>query len=370
MRALTVVVWFALSAPALFAQELSLKRELPKVAWPGCSAQPKAGDVQQLQRDEAERLATAANQASILGDNTAAVELLTRAAARDPSSDRIAYRLARLLESLQRRTDAVNEYCRYVALAPTSADAPEARQRIAALTDAGGFAVPAAAATAFESAITQYDATRLVDAEAALNTALEVVPDWADAIYNRGVVRRALGRQDAAAADLRRYLELNPGSADFDAVLKALGPAAPATPRYSASAAFATGLLVPGLGHFTIGRPVRGTVFLAAAAGTVAAGLLTRRVEVECLAPATNGRCPPGQAVREQVERPYLVPALGAAAVVGLIGAVDAFLGARKLNRRVEATRQSAGEGNAALLLPAVEWGANGARIDLIRLRF
>src|SRR5688572_26012629 len=221
-RVVIVAALLVLIPHALSAQELHLKRDPPKLAWPGCPAIARPAAVTNAQRQNAERLATSANEASILGDNTAALDLLVRAASADPTSERIAYRLARTLEVLDRRADAVAAYCRYLALAPDATDAPEARGRIAALTDPGGFAVPAAAAEAFATAIAHHDAGRLTDAEAALTSALAAAPEWSDALYDRGVVRLALNLDDAAADDLRRYLELNPGSRDFGDVLRAL----------------------------------------------------------------------------------------------------------------------------------------------------
>jgi tetratricopeptide (TPR) repeat protein len=373
IRAVIAAALLLLLPPVLAAQQLRLKREAPRIAWPGCPAATKPHAVPAEQRADAERLATAATEASLLGDNAAALGLLTRAAARDPSSDRIAYRLARTLEVLERRNDAVAEYCRYLTIATDTADAPEARGRIAELTDPGGFAVPPAAADAFVAALAHYDAGRLTDAETALSTALDAAPDWADALYDRGVVRLALRQVEGAGDDLRRYLQLNPGSPDFADVLEALGSVPRPTPSYSPSSAFATGLLVPGLGHFTTGRPTTGLVFLGAAATAVTAGVLLHRVHVDCLAPPVNGACPPGQVLRERTERPYLVPALGAAAAVSLLGALDAFRGVKRRNAQsTELLRVGArdGAGGAALVAPAVEVRAGGARVSLIRLAF
>src|SRR5687768_6594812 len=371
-RAIIVAALLGLIPPALSAQELRLKREPPRVAWPGCPAIAKPAAVPSAQRQEAERLATSATEASILGDNTAALDLLVRAAARDPSSERIAYRLARTLEVLERRADAVAEYCRYLALAPAASDAPEARGRIAALTDAGGFAVPAAAADAFATAIAHYDAGRLTDADAALTTALAVAPEWSDALYDRGVVRLALNLDDAAADDLRRYLELNPGSRDFGDVLRALRATrnAPAAP-YNPTTALATGLLVPGLGHFTTGRPVRGLVFLGGAAGAVTAGMLLQRTHVDCLAPPVLGECPDAFVRSRSTERPYLIPAIGAAAVLGVLGALDAFRGAKQRNEQAaEVIRVGGRDGTAVLFAPAVDVTSDATRLSLIRLTF
>jgi tetratricopeptide (TPR) repeat protein len=370
-RAVIVAVLLALSPPVLPAQELRLKREPPKIAWPGCPSANKPAAVAEPEREDAERLATAATQASILGDNTTALDLLTHAAASDPASERIAYRLARTLEVLERRTDAVAEYCRYLTLAPAADDAPEARERIAALTGPGGFAVPAAAAGAFVTAIAHYDAGRLADAEAALSTALEAAPDWGDALYDRGVIRLGIGQEDGAADDLRRYLELNPGSRDFAAVIRALRSVPAATTPYSPSVAFASGLLLPGLGHFTTGRTTSGLLVLGTAAAAVTAGVLIQRVQVECLSPPVDGTCPREQVLGETTERPYMVPALSAAAVVSLLGAIDAFLGAKQRNEHAaELFRVGGSDGAAAFAAPSAEIRGDGARVSLIRLTF
>jgi tetratricopeptide (TPR) repeat protein len=329
--------------------------------------------VPEARRAEAERLATQATEASILGDNRSALDLLTSAAARDPSSDRIAYRLARTYEELDNDAEAIREYCRYLALAPDAPDAREVRDRLAALTDPGGLAVPVAAVQAFESALVHYDAGRPIDAEAAFNIALTAAPTWGDALYNRGVVRLALGRRGEATEDLRRYLEQNPGSGDFSAVLDAIGaPREAAAARYNPGTAFATGLIVPGLGHFTTGRPGRGLLYFGAAAGAAAAGVMWQRVEVECLSPPENGSCPAGQVLRERTERPYLLPAIGAAAAIGVIGALDAARGARRRNAEATELLRAGGPagGGAALLLPSFEVRPDGAHFNLIRIHF
>jgi tetratricopeptide (TPR) repeat protein len=372
-RAASLAALLLLFPLMLPAQQLRLKRDPPKVSWPGCPPASKPAAVPEPERQEAERLATAATEASILGDNTSALDLLGRAAARDPSSDRIAYRLARTLEVLGRRTDAVTEYCRYLAIAPDAADAPEARGRIAALTAAGGFAVPAAAADAFAAAIAHYDAGRLVEAEAALSAALDAAPDWADALYDRGVVRLGLQQDDGAADDLRRYLELNPGSRDFADVLRALRSVPNATTLYSPSAVFASGLLLPGLGHFTTGRPTSGLLVLGAAAAAVTAGVFMQRVQVQCLAPTANGTCPTDQVARRTTARPYLGPAIGAAAAVSVLGAIEASRGAQKRNDRAADLLRVGGRdgaGGAALLIPSVDAGQDGVRVSLVRLTF
>jgi tetratricopeptide (TPR) repeat protein len=358
---------------ALPAQQLQLKREPPKIAWPGCPPAARPAAVPRAQRQEAERLAKDATEASILGDNTAALALLVRATARDPASDRIAYRLARTLEALDRRKEAVAAYCRYLALAPDAADAPEARGRLTGLTDPGGFAVPAAVVEAFNGAIAYYDAGRLADAEAALTAVIGAAPAFGDALYDRGVVRLALGVEDAGTADLQRYLELHPGSSDFADVLRVLRATGKVVAPYNPSSALATGLLVPGLGQFTTGRPVRGLVVLGGAATALTAGVLLQNTRVDCLAPPVHGKCANEYVLRRSTERPYLVPAIGAAAVLSVLGAIDAFVGAKQRNEHATELLRVGdrdGSGTAVRLGPSVDTDSNGTRLSLIRFTF
>jgi tetratricopeptide (TPR) repeat protein len=87
------------------------------------------------------------------------------------------------------------------------------------------------------------------------------------------------------------------------------------------------GLLVPGAGEFYVGRPLRGAAILGLAGGAAAAGLLLTRVEVTCRIP-TAGECPAEDVLRENETRPYLGVGLATAAVLTLLGAIDAGVAA------------------------------------------
>lgn len=366
------------------AQELTLKREVPGVRWEGCAADAARGrpgaddDAREEEasavRVESQKLAAAATQASILGDHASALELLERAVALDPGSGAVAYRLARTLEDLARTDEALEAYCRYLALSPDPQDAREAQARIAALARVEGFAVPVAAARAYEAGIAHYDAGRLREAEGAFDEASSAVPSWSDPVYNRAVVRVALGRTDAAAEDLRRFLQMSPGSTDSRTVADVLDRfRRPVARVYSPTAAFATGLLVPGLGHFTTGRPAAGALLLGAAAGAAAAGILIERVDVECLSPPVAGDCPPEHVYHSSSQRPYLIPGVAIAAAVVVAGAVDAFLGARRHNARATDPMRlgslDIGSLVVAVAPPRVHRASGGARADLLRVR-
>jgi tetratricopeptide (TPR) repeat protein len=356
----------ALHAQPAAAQQLDLKRAAPRIAWSGCGPAVSRPTVSAAQRQEADALAASATQSAILGNNAAAAELLANAARLNPGSEAIAYRLARALEELGRGQEALAGYCRFLGLAPNAADAAEARERISALAERGG--VPAGAAQEFTAGIAHYDGGRLADAEAAFGRAFTAAPSWGDAVYNRGVTRLALGQRAAGTADLRRYLELNPGAPDLGAVVDVLAlHGATVTAPYNPGLALASGVLLPGLGHFTTGRPAMGALVLGVAAGALATGLLIEQTDVVCLAPPVGGECPPDEVLREEVSRPYLVPALAVAAGVGILGAIDAFRGARRRNSEAAASLRI---GGGSLRAPAIQLGHNGARLDLVRFRF
>jgi tetratricopeptide (TPR) repeat protein len=352
-------------ARPVVAQQLELKRAEPRIAWSGCAPVTAPPTVPAAQRQEAEALAASATQAAILGNNVSAAEQLVNAARLDPGSAAIAYRLARTHEELGQRNEALASYCRFLALAPDVADAAEARERISALAERGG--VPANAAQAFKTGIAHFDGGRLSDAEAAFDRAFAAAPNWSDAIYNRGVVRLALGMDDVGTADLRRYLELSPGAPDLGAIVDVLalnGGVKAAAPN--PSLVFASGVLLPGLGHFTSGRPAAGALVMGVAGAALATGLLIKQTDVACLSPPVDGRCPPDQVLREDVSHPYLVPAIAVGVGVGLFGAIDAFRGARRRNADAAASRN----GSKSPHTPTLELGRNGVRLDLIRFRF
>jgi tetratricopeptide (TPR) repeat protein len=372
-----LVVAFAADAAA---QELRLRRDVPAVAWAGCPADSAAAAPRAVpadRRQEAERLASAATQSAILGDNTAAADLLAAAAQLDPSSASIAYRHARALDDLGRAADAIAEYCRFLALAPDAPDAPDVRERTSALSESGGMAVPAAAVEAWEAAIESYGRGRLHDAERGFGEAIAAAPAWSDPVYNRGVVRIELGRAADAVEDLRRFLEMSPGAPEFDAVLDRIATLRVGA-RYNPDAVLAAGLIVPGLGHFRTGRAGTGLAVLGSATLAVVAGAAVRSVSVECLSPPVDGVCPPGDVVGEDVSRPWLVPGIAAAAVIGVIGALDARRGARRLNAAAAAGRGAAldvhwgGAGSVGIALapPGIYTGRNRAHVELLRIRF
>jgi hypothetical protein len=112
------------------AQTLVPKRAELSIADPGACPPPPAHSAVPLSLSSStDSLLVAGSQAAILGDQHMAADLLRAAAASDPGSAVVAYRLARTLDELGSGREAMLEYCRYLALVPA---APDRRRRGAA----------------------------------------------------------------------------------------------------------------------------------------------------------------------------------------------------------------------------------------------
>jgi hypothetical protein len=117
----------------------------PKGCEPGAPRTPPADG----ERREATTLLRRAQQAEWVGDTPGARILLRRAALLDSTNHAVAYHLARADETLGYVSDAVEGYCRYLSLGPSTGEATEARTRLATLSTlatAGRQGAPAAQA--------------------------------------------------------------------------------------------------------------------------------------------------------------------------------------------------------------------------------
>lgn len=383
MRALLIALIATLTIPigsTLHAQSLTFRRALPPVQWESCAANDalqaavatSAPAVHALTTSDsaaahAAQLAAEATEAEVLGNSTVALQLLTRAATLDPQSATISYRRARSLEAIDDTEAAILEYCRYLRL-PGAEDHEGVEQQILVLARNEMGAVPPAAVHAFLAGLGHADDDRMQEAERDFTLAIDHAPQWSDAWFNRALTRIAVNDRDAAAADLRRYAALQHDAPDAAHVRNLI--AALEAPVRSPGGALAAGIIVPGLGHFTSGRPGAGIAVLVTAGGAVAAGLLIERTDVACLGVPQNGQCPPDQVLRSTVERPYLMPAIGVAAAIGIGGAIEAWRGARRHNARHDALLRIGGADGAMLEMPEVRAGPWGANVALIRLRF
>jgi hypothetical protein len=114
---------------------------------------------------KAKELTLQAQSEEMQGNVESARTLLRRAADLDGTSQSSAYHLARTNETLGDRAAAMAAYCRYLALAPSSAESAEARQRVAELSKpvtrvSGGSVAEATSSGAHRVAATTRRVTR------------------------------------------------------------------------------------------------------------------------------------------------------------------------------------------------------------------
>jgi tetratricopeptide (TPR) repeat protein len=314
------------------------------------------------QRREAERLTNAATQAMLLGDLDGALEFLDRALRQDSTAAEALYLRSRVQLERGDAVAAAAGLCRYLALEPDGPSAPEARTRLERAAEAGAGEEYYAA---FAEGVARYQAGELEAAEAAFDRVVEARPRASTAVYNRGLIRAELDRPGPARADLERYLALAPGAANADQVRRYLIDLA-ADDGPGATSAFLLGAVIPGAGQFYTGRPVLGTTVLGLAGGALAAGLLYERTTVRCRVADPGDTCPPDQIASTTTERPYMVPAIGVAAGVTLIAAIEAAIRAGRIRRERYAPPPSA----VQVGLQRVRVHGGGIRLMLIDRRF
>jgi len=206
------------------------------------------------------------HEAAIVGDHRQARDVFVDAARLSPGDERIAYQLGRTYEELGERSNAIREYCRFLALAPQGSDAPDVRTRITALAaPRGGAPANDPATTAFRSGVGHLDQRRWREATDAFGRVIQSLPRASEAYYDRGLALAALDQRDAAVRDFEQYLVLRPGAEDQAQVRAQIDGLR--RPTWSTGTALLTGLLVPGLGQVYTSRPWVG-VGVAAVAGT------------------------------------------------------------------------------------------------------
>ena len=348
-------LWVLTCGPApLLAQELVLQRDYPGFGPFQCPAAAAYAPPAPEDQAQAGQLASDAIQAVILGELLRAQDLLARATELDPSSAELAYRHARVLEDMAVHQEAMREYCRALDLGAEQHGILDARARMESIYEVVREQISPAARAAFADGLTLADAGLYPQSVDAFTLALQGTPDWGVAIYNRAVVLEAMGRLTESLAEYRRYLDITPTEIDpvVARVTERIGllEGMVAQPTASPAGALALGVVFPGMGQYYSGRGLTGTVVLAAAGAAVATGVLFTEVTVRCLNPVPGGGdCPPDEVVEETTSRPYLIPALGAAAAVTLVGAIEAWVRARGRRSEAQETAAAAVAGRAAV---------------------
>lgn len=331
MRYRAVAVLALLARPLIGQTQSGSLREslkqstLTAPAGPVCTSSTRPGTPTAEQRRSARELAQRGQEAAILGDAAGALAQFRQAAALDPSDPDLAYQLARAYESAGVGSDAAREYCRFLALAPNAPEANEARERAKTLAPPSPDPTYVDASTAFKLGLAAYERGQLVQAETHFTTAITDHSTWAEAYYDRAVVRSSLGERFGAVDDFNHYLQLRPEAPDRLQVVARME--ALRQPVLSPAQALSLGLVIPGGGQFYARRPVRGVLSLVGATGAIAAALYQKTNVVTRDTTFTDpfGRPYSQQVKHSEKQRPFVVPGVLAATGIVFFSAFDAF---------------------------------------------
>ncbi|MBL8958288.1 MAG: hypothetical protein JNJ98_00425, partial [Gemmatimonadetes bacterium] len=143
MRRLVFGLLIVAGAAPAAAQGFPVKTALAAGGVTGCAA---ITSLRQLtapnptSEAEAQQLIEDGQDAALQGEHARARDAFLKAQALAPGNSRLAYALAREHEALTENTEAVQQYCRYLALAGNPADGDDVRGRIVRLTPASELA--------------------------------------------------------------------------------------------------------------------------------------------------------------------------------------------------------------------------------------
>ena len=287
-------------------------------------------------RRRARDLAARGQQAAILGDSTAALNSLRQAATLDPTNADFAYQLGRVYEQSKAGANAAAEYCRFLVLAPNALEATEVRDRILAIIPPRTDPTIAAAQREFQSGIAAYNAGQFLQAQLHFSGALKGDSTWAEAYYDRALVRIALAERVNAMNDFESYLRFKPEASDRLQVVARIETLRRA--QLSQAQALVLGLVVPGAGQMYTRRPVRGTLLFGLAATALGVGAKghTKTATVQETATDPFGNRYTFTTTRKTTERPYLAPGIAVAGGIALVSAFEAFHYAGQVNAGTE----------------------------------
>jgi tetratricopeptide (TPR) repeat protein len=371
LSAVGLFVLTLLPLSSALAQELPLKRTLPGVdvfQCPELELPPVPGTEEQSQ---ARVLGSNADQALILGDQTRARDLLERATELDPSSADLAYRYARILEDLGEAREAIAGYCTARSLGAEDLGMEDVASRLEALVEATQPRLPDRARASYTRGLVDADQGRLEASIAAFTEASIAAPSWPDPVYNRAVILDRLGQTEAAVADFQAYLSMAPEGEDAIAVSQRIGQLQSGTALPSPGSTLALGIAIPGMGQFYSGRAKGGFAVLGLAGSALAAGFLIEKVETRCVGSVSGGgECPPDRVISEETTKPYLTGSLIAAGVIGLVGAVEAFLHVRGSDGTSDGAPLAVDVGPAWILGPTVSAEGPRLTVRLVQVKF
>lgn len=327
-------------ATSLSAQQqpvrLPVKIALAASGVSGCAAFPPPAQIRATSPTadvESRQLIDQAQDAALQGNHETARDAFAKAATLVPGNARVAYYLGRELEALNDNSTAVREYCRYLALSPSASDGDEVRGRIVRLTPATELARVDEARANFRSGVALLQRRQYLAADSAFAAVSRQVPSAPEPYYNLALSSAARGDRTEAMQRFERYLELSPQASDMVQVRGSMSRLPDRV--YGPGQALGSGLLFPGMGQMSTGRPVLGVLALGAVAGAVVMALTSKDevVTERFTDPFGNGYTDS----LTRSTRPLAVAGLATAGVVWLGAAWESASYARRSRARAEA---------------------------------
>lgn len=337
-----VIVAASVAAPgSADGQRLAPKRTLAATTPQGCAAlvKPLAAPVATASDDTlTRRLISNGQEASLQGEHAAARDAFSEAAKRSPSNAELAYYLGRAHEQLAATTDAVKEYCRYLQLRPNARDADEVQGRIVRLTPQTQLAQVNEARANFSSGVALLERRQYIAADSMFGSIAAQLPNTPELYYNRALSRAARGERALAIEDFQKYFDLAGNPPDRTAINAAV--AGMQDRVFGPSQALGSGLLLPGMGQMSTGRPFMGVAVLGAVAGAIVWGMTEKQgFEIATFQDPFGN---PYVDSLPKTTRPYLAAAAGAAGLLWLGSAWEAMSYARGTRARAESIIQVA----------------------------
>ena len=308
----------------LNAQTLAPKRTLTTGAAPGCGIVTTAPAARR-DNAEARRLATAGQEAALIGDQAAARDAFARAATLNPGDELIAYDLGRAHEELADSTKAISEFCRYLTLSPGGREAADVRDRLTRLVPRAAQQRAQDVQVAFKLGLALFDDGRYDASARAFDDVVKNAPTSAEGYFNRGLARAANGQRSDALADLEQYRANAPSVDDRVEVGRAIETLR--RPVFSPSVAL-TRSIIPGFGQFYEAHPLRGVLVLVGAVGSAGFAFTSKNESKTINYVDPNGV--PAPYTQSSTSKPYFAPAIAAAGAITIIGMIEAVRYAKK----------------------------------------
>jgi tetratricopeptide (TPR) repeat protein len=256
------------------AQGLAPKRTLAATTPQGCAALVapvgiNSGPIND--DDETRRLISAGQEASLQGEHTAARDAFAQAAKRSPRNANLAYYLGREHEYLSAPNEAVKEYCRYLQLSPDARDADEVQGRIVRLVPRSQLAQVDEAKANFSSGVALLERRQYIAADSMFGSILGKLPNAPEIYFNRALARAARGERRLAMEDFQKYVQLAGNPADGTAINTAVARLQDRV--FGSGQALGSGLVLPGMGQMSTGRPFLGVAVMGVVAGAIVWGM-------------------------------------------------------------------------------------------------